>query len=201
MTHIKSQSIPLLLLIITASMLSACSQMNTTANKLNSTAIQKNEVVYNPETQQGEEHDFTPYYQLKTQLIAKHLELLLSTQLQKKSIPGVYTIKEYTRRLLPNDYLAEGNSKLYLKNIGEQAIKLNIMAVVIEQKRLPFSGRKLTLTAGESVSLFLGKVNIDMRLTTLNVRIEYQANGKDIMDEHQEKELDMPRISKVKEAK
>ncbi len=201
MLNFKLHSLPLSLLIIIASLLSACSQMNTTANKLNSTAVQKNEVVYNPQTQQGEEHDYTPYYQLKTQLLPRHVELLLTTQLQKKTVPGVYTIKEYTRRLLPNDYLADGDSKLYLKNISEQAIMLNIMAVVIEQQRLPFSGRKVTLAAGESATLSLGKVAVDLRLTTLNVRIEYQASGKGIMDEHQEKQLDMLRIIKNTEDK
>ena len=146
--------------------------------------------IYNPQTQQIEHHSYGPYYQLQTEIIAKKLELSLITHLNKETIPGAYSLKKYTRRLLPNDYMAQSDVMLYLKNLSDKSINLDLISISIENKRLPYSSRTLNIPANESVSLSIGQIVVDLRLTSLNTKIEYTA------EEHKEKEFDMKRITR-----
>ncbi|MDX2504314.1 MAG: hypothetical protein QNL62_07545 [Gammaproteobacteria bacterium] len=143
---------------------------------------------YNLQTQQIERHSYGPYYQLQTEIIAKKLQLSLLAHLNKETIPGAYSVKKYTRRLLPNDYMAQSDITLYLKNLSDKSINLDLISISIENKRLPYSSRTLHIPANESVSLSIGQIAIDLRLTSLNTKIDYSAK------EHKEKEFDMKRI-------
>ncbi|MCK5664537.1 MAG: hypothetical protein KAI17_13690 [Thiotrichaceae bacterium] len=156
-----------------------------------STSTSQTSVSYNPETQETERYNNTPFYQLKTEILPGELSLLLVTHLNKETFPGAYTIKKVTRRLLPNDYMAQADTTLYLKNMTVQTVNFNLLAISIEHKRLPYSARQLSLLANESVSIHLGEVDVDLRLNTLNTRIEY------IAQEHEEKEFDMLRNSRL----
>lgn len=158
-----------------------------------STSTSQKSVSYNPETQEAGHQLNTAFFQLKTEIIPRKLRLSLVTHLTKETIPGAYSIKKHTRRLLPNDYIAQANSTLYLQNLTHQPINLNLLAISIEHKRLPFSARNLALTANESVAIPLGEIDIDLRLNTLNTRIEYIAQGVDVAKEHKEKQFDMLR--------
>ncbi|MCN4144789.1 MAG: hypothetical protein LC437_06990 [Thiohalomonas sp.] len=89
--------------------------------------------------------------------------------------------------------MAQADSTLYLDNLTDQTITFNLLNIIIENKRLPHSARNLNLSANESISIPLGKVDIDLRLNTLNTRIEYIAGGGDIKEEHKEKQFDMQR--------
>ena len=162
-----------------------------------STAIQQKGTVYNPQTESVEHHDYTPFYQLKTEILPHNLELSLVTQLHKKTIPGAYSIMEFTRRLLPNDYMAKSNTMLYLQNLSSQTINFNLIAISIEQKQLPFSARSLSIPANGAISMPLGDISIDLRLNTLNARIEYIADGAAVKKEHKEKEFDLIRNFKT----
>ena len=173
----------LLTIIIIGSLISSCS----------SSSIHTRGAVFNPDTQEVERHAYTPFYQLKTEILPENLQLSLLTQLHKKTIPGIYSIKEFTRRLLPNDYMAKSNTMLYLQNLTAQTIKFDLIAISIEQKYLPFSARSLTIPANKTTSVPLGEISIDLRLTTLNTRIEYIADGAEFEKEHREKEFDMLR--------
>lgn len=155
-----------------------------------STATRYKEDTFNPQTQQVEHHSYTPYYQLKTEIIPQQLELTLITHLIKETIPGAYSLKKITRRLLPNDYMAQSKVTIYLKNSGNETVYLDLISISVEQKHLPYSAKQLTIPANDSVTLALGQIDVDLRLTTLNTRIEYIAN------EHMEKEFDMKRINK-----
>ncbi|MCU7817616.1 MAG: hypothetical protein KZQ57_01780 [gamma proteobacterium symbiont of Lucinoma myriamae] len=148
---------------------------------------------YNPETQEVDHQINTPHFQLRTDILPKKLSLSIVTNLTKDTLLGVYYIKKYTRRLLPNDYMAEADSTLYLHNLTDKTITFNLLNIIIENKRLPNSARNLSLSANESLSIPLGKVDIDLRLTTLNTRIEYIVSGADIAEEHKEKQFDMRR--------
>lgn len=177
------------LIILIASQISSCE-----------TSLKRTDTVYNPEAQDLEKQKYTQFFQLKTEIIPKNLELALVTQLHKKTIPGVYSIKEFTRRLLPNDNLAKGNTMLYLTNLTDQAINFDLVSVSIEQKHLPFSTRNLNIPAHKSTSIPLGEINIDIRLITLNTKIEYKADGSAIKKEHREKEFDLQRsVERIKE--
>jgi len=173
----------LLTIIIVGGLISSCS----------SSSINTRRTAFNPETQEVERHAYTPFYQLKTEILPENLQLSLVTQLHKKTIPGVYSIKEFTRRLLPNDYMAKSNTMLYLQNLTDQSINFDLLSISIEQKHLPFSARSLTISADKAASVPLGEITIDLRLTTLNTRIEYIASGAAIKKEHKEKEFDMLR--------
>ena len=162
-----------------------------------STSTSQKSVTYNPETQEVEHHKNTPFYQLKTEILPQKLTLSLVTHLTKETIPGAYSIKKFTRRLLPNDYLAQANTTLYLQNLTTQPISFNLIAISIEHKHLPYSARNLSLSANESMSMPLGEIDIDLRLNTLNTRIEYFAKGTDIEEEHREKQFDLLRISDI----
>ena len=177
----------LLTIIIIGSLISSCS----------SSSIHTRGAVFNPDTQEVERHAYTPFYQLKTEILPNNLELLLVTQLHKKTIPGAYSIKEYTRRLLPNDYMARSNTMLYLQNLSSQTINFNLIAISIEQKQLPFSARSLSIPANGATSMPLGDISIDLRLNTLNARIEYIADGVAVKKEHREKEFDLIRNFKI----
>lgn len=183
MTQQIQKFFSLLIIIIIGSLISSCS----------SSSIHTRGTVFNPDTQEVERHTYTPFYQLKTEILPENLQLSLLTQLHKKSIPGVYSIKEFTRRLLPNDYMAKSNTMLYLQNLTDQSIKFDLISISIEQKHLPFSARSLTIPANKTTSVPLGEISIDLRLTTLNTRIEYIADGSEIKKEHREKEFDMLR--------
>jgi len=162
-----------------------------------STAIQQKGTAYNPQTESVERHDYAPFYQLKTEILPHNLELILVTQLHKKTIPGAYSIKEFTRRLLPNDYMAKSSTMLYLQNLGSQTINFNLIAISIEQKQLPFSARSLSIPANGTASIPLGDISIDLRLNTLNAKIEYIADGGAVKKEHKEKEFDLIRNFKI----
>ena len=176
----------LFLIAAIGSLLSSCS-----------TEIQQKGTVYNPQTESVEHHDYTPFYQLKTEILPHNLELSLVTQLHKKTIPGAYSIMEFTRRLLPNDYMAKSNTMLYLQNLSSQTINFNLIAISIEQKQLPFSARSLSIPANGAISMPLGDISIDLRLNTLNARIEYIADGAAVKKEHKEKEFDLIRNFKT----
>ncbi len=183
------RSLIILLIIIATSQLISCGS-----------SLKHKDTVYNPETQELEKQKYSQFFQLKTEIIPKNLELTLVTQLHKKTIPGVYTVKEFTRRLLPNDYLAKSNTMLYLTNLTDQAINFDLISVSIEQKHLPLSTRNLTIAAQKSTSIPLGEINVDLRLISLNTRIEYQADGSAIKKEHREKEFELQRnIERIKE--
>lgn len=169
--------------IIISSFLSAC---NTSVPQENST--------YNLETQKEEHQKGTAVFQLRTEILPKKIALSLVSFLTNETIPGTYTIKRVTRRLLPNDYMAQANTTLYLENLTNQTINFNLLALSIEHKRLPYSVRKLTLSENEALSIPLGEVDVDFRLNTLNTRIEYIADGIDTKWEHKEKQFDMLRI-------
>lgn len=168
--------------LLIGSLLSSCSTPTS----------QKGET-YNPETQEVEHQINTPHFQLRTDILPKKLSLSMVTNLTKDTLLGVYYIKKYTRRLLPNDYMAQADSTLYLHNLTDQTITFNLLNIIIENKRLPYSARNLSLSANESISIPLGKVDIDLRLNSLNTRIEYIAGGADIKEEHKEKQFDMQR--------
>lgn len=155
------------------------------------TSTSQTSVSYNPETQETERYINTPFYQLKTEILPGELSLLLVTHLTKETLPGAYTIKKVTRRLLPNDYMAQADTTLYLQNMTDQPVIFDLIAISIEHKRLPYSARQLSLSANESLSIHLGEVDVDLRLNTLNTRIEY------IAQEHEEKEFDMLRNSRL----
>ena len=183
------RSLIILLIIIATSQLISCGS-----------SLKHKDTVYNPETQELEKQKYSQFFQLKTEIIPKNLELTLVTQLHKKTIPGVYTVKEFTRRLLPNDYLAKSITMLYLTNLTDQAINFDLISVSIEQKHLPLSTRNLTIAAQKSTSIPLGEINVDLRLISLNTRIEYQADGSAIKKEHREKEFELQRnIERIKE--
>lgn len=179
----------LLTIIIIGSLISSCS----TSTSYNAASIHSRGTAFNPHTQEVEHHAYTPFYQLKTEILSKSLELSLVTQLHKKSIPGVYSIKEFTRRLLPDDFMAKSNTMLYLQNLTAHTIKFDLISISIEQQRLPFSAKSLSIPANKSISVPLGEIAIDLRLITLNTRIEYIAEGSKIEKEHKEKEFDMLR--------
>ena len=165
-------------IILSATFLISCSS---------STKIK--DVNYNPDTQEIEKINYTPFFQLDTELIPQQLELTLVTHLDKKTVlPGVYSLKKYTRRQLPNDYLADGHIILYLKNLTEQELNIEFYSISVEQKHLPFSVQKFSIPANEELSLSLGKLSIDLRLTSLFTRIEYQSTS------HMEKVFAMKRI-------
>ena len=183
------RSLIILLIIIATSQLISCGS-----------SLKHKDTVYNPETQELEKQKYSQFFLFKTEIIPKNLELTLVTQLHKKTIPGVYTVKEFTRRLLPNDYLAKSNTMLYLTNLTDQAINFDLISVSIEQKHLPLSTRNLTIAAQKSTSIPLGEINVDLRLISLNTRIEYQADGSAIKKEHREKEFELQRnIERIKE--
>lgn len=158
-----------------------------------STSTHQQGTVYNPQTQEAEQHNYTPFYQLKTEIIPARLKIELVTQIHKETLPGAYSIKKYTRRLLPNDYMAQSNTTIYLSNLSNQTIELDLIAISIEQKKLPFSTRRLVIPASENISLPLGDISIDLRLNTLNTRIEYVTDGIDTKKEHKEEDFDMLR--------
>ncbi len=178
---IKNLSI-LSLVSISLSLLTSCS-----------TSTHQKGSVYNPDTEEVEHYNYGPLYQLKAELIPKNLVFTLVTQLEKKTLPGAYTIKEYTRRLLPNDYMAKSNTSIYLQNMSEQTINLDLITINLENHHLPLSRRNIILPAHDTVSVPLGEISIDLRLTTLNTKIEYLVSGSGIQEEHLEKEFDMPR--------
>jgi hypothetical protein len=137
---------------------------------------------------------YTPYFQLNTELIPQQLELTLVTHLNKETIPGAYSLKKFTRRLLPNDYMVPSDVVLYLKNLTDRDINIEFYSIHVEQKHLPFSSRKLKIPAKGYYSVRLGQVNVDLRLTSLYTGIEYNAEN------HKEDFFDMRRISKQEEA-
>jgi hypothetical protein len=157
-----------------------------------STSTYRNGDVYNPQTQSVDSYRYSSYYQLITEIVPNQLEVSIVTHLNKKTIPGSYTLKKYTHRLLPNDFMAQSDVMLYLNNISNEAITLELISISIEHKRLPYSARSLTIPANESISWHLGQVDIDLRLVSLKTRIEY------IADEHMEKEYYMERNKKLK---
>ncbi len=142
---------------------------------------------YNPDTREIEKIEFSPYYQLKTQLVPG-LELILVSHLHKETIPGAYTLKKDTRRLLPNDYMVANDVTLYLRNGSDKPVNLELLAVVLDQKKLPYSSRSVFLPAHSSQSYRLGQISVDFRQTSLNVKIEYVGSA------HQEQEFDMLRV-------
>ncbi len=142
---------------------------------------------YNPDTQDIEKTEFSPYYQLKIQL-APNLEVILVSHLHKETIPGAYTIKKDTRRLLPNDYMVNNNTLMYLRNDSAKPVHLELLAVALDQKKLPYSSRTIFLPAHSSQTYRLGQITVDFRHTSLNAKIEYAAT------KHQEKEFDMLRV-------
>ena len=146
--------------------------------------------VYNPATQQVEHYSYQSYFQLKTDIIPEKLKFTLVTHLNKETIPGAYSVKKFTRRLLPNDYMVSSDVMLYLENLSHDPISLELISISVDQKHLPYSARNISLAANESMSLSLGQILVDLRLTSLNTRVEYRAGG------HQEKEYDMRRISR-----
>ncbi len=166
-----------------------------------STSTHQKSSAYNPDTQEVEHYNYGPLYQLKAELIPENLVFTLVTQLEKKTLPGAYTIKEYTRRLLPNDYMAKSNTSIYLQNISEQTISLDLITISLENHHLPLSQRSIMLPAHDTVSVPLGEISIDLRLTTLNTRIEYLISGPGIQEEHLEKEFDMLRKITIKKDK
>ncbi len=131
-----------------------------------STSTWKKDDSYNPDTQEIEKVEFSPYYQLKTQLIDQKLELILVSHLHKETIPGSYTLKKHTKRLLPNDYMVENDVVMYLRNKSEQSVNLEFLAVALDQKKLPYSSRKIFLPAGTSKSYRLGQIPVDFRQTS-----------------------------------
>lgn len=143
---------------------------------------------YNPETQQLEDITYSDYYQLKTLLHAQQLELTMVTNLNKEVLPITYQIKKSTRRLLPNDYMIPSDVNLYLKNLGDQDLNIELLAVSVENRHLPLSQRTVKIPAKESLSFHLGRIPIDLRQNSLYTTIEY------IADEHAEKAFDMKRI-------
>jgi len=151
--------------------------------------------IYNPRTQEVEHYRYTPYFQLNTELIPRQLEITLVTHLNKKTIPGAYSLKTFTRRQLPNDYMVAGDVILYLKNLTDKNINIEFYSINVEQKHLPLSSRRLTIPVNGYDSVRLGQVTLDLRLTSLFTSIEYNA------DEHLEKVFDMRRISKDEAAK
>ncbi|WP_198266178.1 hypothetical protein [sulfur-oxidizing endosymbiont of Gigantopelta aegis] len=170
--------------------------LSDASNTLRSTTIQHEEVAYNPDTGKIENRRYSQFYQLKTDIVPARLELSLVTQLLKKSVPGGYSIKEFTRRQQPSDYLADSHTQLYLKNITDKPITFDLRALSIEHQKLPFSERQLSIPGKESLSIELGSVRIDLRLITLFTRIEYIVQAQGIAKDHQEKEFDMHRMIK-----
>ncbi len=142
---------------------------------------------YNPDTQKIEKIEFSPYYQLKTQLVPG-LELILVSHLHKETIPGTYSIKKYTRRLLPEDYMVDNDATLYLRNTSDKPVNLELLAVVLDQNKLPYSSRSIFLPANSSQTYRLGQTKVDFRQTSLNVKIEYVGAA------HREQEFDMLRV-------
>ncbi len=166
-----------------------------------STSTQQRGTVYNPDTKEVEHHNYGPFYQLKAEIIPQNLKFTLLTQLQNKTFPGAYTIKEYTRRLLPNDYMAKSNTSIYLNNISDMTIHLELISISLENKQLPLSKRSLKIPAHETITIPLGETTIDLRLTTLNARIEYMSSGPGLKSEHKEKEFDLLRDIIIKKDK
>jgi hypothetical protein len=162
-----------------------------------STSIQHEEVAYNTDTKDIENHRYSQFYQVKTKILPDRLELSLITQLLKKSIPGGYFIKELTRRQQPSDYLAKSHTRLYLKNLSDATIDFDLRALSIEHQQLPFSERQFSIAAKESISVELGSISIDLRLITLYTRIEYIVQSDDLPRDHKEIVLDMQRMIKT----
>ena len=152
-----------------------------------STSTWKEDDNYNPDTQEIEKDDYSPYYQLKTELKPK-LELILVAHLHKKTIPGSYTLKKVTRRLLPNDYMVQSDVVMYLRNQSDNPVHMELLAVVLDQKNLPYASRSIFLPAHSSQSYRLGNISVDFRQTTLNSVIAY------VGAEHREREFDMLRV-------
>ena len=148
---------------------------------------------YNPETQQVEKVHYTAYYRLDTALIPGQVEVTLITQLNKDNLRSIYRLKKLTRRLSPNDYMDLSDSYVYLKNLTQETIPLQLLNISIENQRLPLSAREIKLKANETLSLPLGQVMIDLRKLHLNSRIEYIGHS------HQEIRLDMSRIEQPPE--
>ncbi len=169
------------LYLIIGSTLISCSSSTKTSEKS-----------YNPQTQAVDHQEFTPYFQLNTELIPQQLEITLVTHLNKYALPSSYTLKKMTRRLKPNDYMAENNAILYLKNLTQTPIQIEFYSINIEQKHFPLSARRLIIPASGYQTVRLGQVSVDLRLTSLLTRIEYFSLS------HQEKTYDMQRISKDK---
>ena len=142
---------------------------------------------YNPDTQKIEKIEYSPYYLLKTRPVPG-LELILVSHLHKETIPGAWTLKKDTRRLLPNDYMVANDVTLYLRNSSDKPINLELLAVVLDQKKLPYSTRSVFLPAHSSQSYRLGQTSVDLRQTSLNVKIEYAGSA------HREQEFDMLRV-------
>ena len=151
--------------------------------------------VYNPETQEVEHYNYQSYFQLQTDIIPEKLKFTLVTHLNKETLPGAYSVKKFTRRLLPNDYMVSSDVMLYLENLSHDPISLELISISVDQRHLPYSARNISLAANESMALSLGQILVDLRLTSLNTRVEYRAGG------HKEKEYDMRRISRKEEIK
>ncbi|MCW8930416.1 MAG: hypothetical protein OQL19_09280 [Gammaproteobacteria bacterium] len=175
----------ILAILIVGSLISSCA-----------TSVQTNGTSYNPQTQEVERYKYTEFYQLETEIVPEKLELTLVTQLHKRKERWVYKIQEFTRRLLPNDNLATSNTTLYLQNLSNQNIKFDLISVSIENQHLPLSERSLNIPANKAISIPLGEIKIDLRLITLNTRIEYIAESTSIIKEHKEKEFDLLRNKK-----
>ena len=150
---------------------------------------------YNPEIEQIESISYSDYFELKTSLPAQQLELVLVANLNKEALPITYQIKKHTRRLSPNDYMIASDVNLYLNNLSNKDISIELLAVSVENKHLPHSQRKLNIPANESFSLNLGRIPIDSRLNSLYTTVEY------ISSEHQEKSFDMKRIVRKEKKK
>lgn len=148
----------------------------------------QSEEQYNPEAQQIEKTTYSDHFALDTSAAEQQLQLHLVADLIKEALPISYQIKKHTRRLLPNDYMITSDVKLFLNNLGDEAIDFELLAVSIEHRQLPHSQRTVSLPAKTSQTLHLGRIPIDARLNSLYTTIEFIAN------DHQERVFDMKRV-------
>lgn len=159
-----NKQLTLLVLLIVTNLLTACTRSN----------YYKDEH-FNPDTGKVEHVTYSPYFQLKTELLPEQLELTLVSQLNKDTLRSIYRIKEKTRRLLPNDYMDNSDVFLYFKNLTSENITFQLNTIILENQRLPLSTRSITIKANEKLMFPLGQVRIDLRKSTLNCQVDFTS--------------------------
>ena len=142
----------------------------------------------NPDTGKIEQTTYSPYFQLKNELIPQQLEFTLVAQLNSDSLRSLYRLKEKTRRLLPNDYMDDSDVFLYLKNTSSSEIMFQLNNISIHHERLPLSQRSINIASRQSMLLPMGQIKIDLRKTSLLTSLDYTIESRQL------KEFDMQRL-------